>query len=735
MPNWFSNLRGDVVGGIVSAAVAAPLAMGYGMFAFVALGEHYFASGALAGLYTAFIVAIVCVLLGDKTTTVYAPRINSTFFIGLLIYGFVNSEIPAIKTGGPSLILAVTLSIVALGGFFEALFGMVKLGSLIKFAPQPVMAGFQNAAAILLFLVQLGNVFGFDHNVSFTQLASHVDSIKPLSVLIAAITFVIMWNARKLPGRVPPVIIGISVGTGLYYLCQTAGLGPHLGPVIESEPHVGMGLTAFPYFADMMRTDDILILVPTIVGGALALAVIASMDALLCAKLVTPLGERSPDGDKLLLRLGAGNVAAACFGGITSGLNIGPTLANRAFGARTPFAVIINAAAVLIFCTALFPIAGLMPRVALSAVIMVVAIQHLDAWSLRLARGLAIGTAPIRRTAAIDLAVVIMVAVLSVTLDIVLAVFIGIAIAVVLFVVSMSRSVIRRSYRCSVIRSRKSRSVEELDLLSRRGDAILVMELQGALFFGTSEKLATDIDATLAQETTVVVLDLKRISEIDSTGGLALLEINALLAAKQKTLLLVAAGHSLAFKRLQDFEALKTFPSAHIFADVDRAIEWAEDVLLRDRTIPASEELPLTQISLLKNFSEFQMAAIARRLTRVESEAGSVIFREGEPGQNLLMIAKGTASAYLFLPNGEQIRLATFGPGTMFGELALLDEGLRSASVIADDNLICYSLSKADFAALADEVPSVAIKLLASLGRELSGRLRVANRTIQQLEI
>jgi hypothetical protein len=56
-------------------------------------------------------------------------------------------------------------------------------------APQPVMAGFQNAAAILLFLVQLGNIFGLDYNVPFTQLAFHADSIKPLSVLIAAITF------------------------------------------------------------------------------------------------------------------------------------------------------------------------------------------------------------------------------------------------------------------------------------------------------------------------------------------------------------------------------------------------------------------------------------------------------------------------------------------------------------------------------------------------------------------
>ena len=219
--------------------------MGYGMFAFVALGENYFASGALAGLYTAFIVAIVCVLLGDKSTTVYAPRINSTFFIGLLIYGLVNSEVPAIKSGGPSLILAITLSIVALGGFFEALFGLVKLGSLIKFAPQPVMAGFQNAAAILLFLVQLGNIFGFDYNVPFTQLALHADSIKPLSVLLVGHHISCHVERAQAARARSAVITGLPWARPLLSV-PDSGSRRHLGPVIASEPHASMGLTAFP---------------------------------------------------------------------------------------------------------------------------------------------------------------------------------------------------------------------------------------------------------------------------------------------------------------------------------------------------------------------------------------------------------------------------------------------------------------------------------------------------------
>jgi sulfate permease, SulP family len=88
--------------------------------------------------------------------------------------------------------------------------------------------------------------------------------------------------------------------------------------------------------------------------------------------------------------------------------------------------------------------------------------------------------------------VILLVAAISVMLNIVLAVFIGIAIAVVLFVVSVSRSVVRPSYRCGAMRSRRFRTVNDLGLLAERGETILVMELQGALFFGTGEKLVQE---------------------------------------------------------------------------------------------------------------------------------------------------------------------------------------------------------------------------------------------------
>ena len=723
----------EVLGGLVSAAIAIPLAMGYGMFAFAPLGEDYFADGALAGIASAVVVAIACVAFGDKTTTVYAPRITSTFFLGLLIFGLAHSDEPEIRASGAPLALAIAFSIVLLAGAFESLFGVIKLGTLIKFTPQPVMAGFQNAAAALLFLVQLGNVCGFDRTVPFTPVSQHLDSIKPLSLAVAAITFTVMWNAKKLLPKVPPMLVGIGLGCILYYVGVLAGLGSYLGPIIASGPRAAIGPTAFPYFGGLARDNDLIALLPTILSGALALAIIASIDALLCAKLVTAPGEPRRDGDRLLMRLGVGNLAAACIGGITSGINIGPSIANRAFGARTPLSVLVNAGTLLIAGTLLFPLLGQIPRVALSAVIMVIAVQHFDVWSLRLVRGLRRGAGAYRFNVALDLAVVVAVAVLSIAINIVPAVFIGVAIAVVLFVFRMSRSIIRRSYRCRAIHSRTSRTASDRACLERLGDAILVMELQGALFFGTGEKMLSEIETALRRETSCVILDLRRLTEVDSTGANVLLELKANLAQRNIELLLAAAAKTIAMERLESFGVLSSIGDANIVPDVDRGIQRAEDDLLRTQPQIHDTEMPLAQVGVLAGFSATDLKVIEPYLKRASYPAGAVVFRENEVGNEVLMVIRGTASAYLQTPN-TNIRLATFAPGTIFGELAILDEGVRSATVIADKELACRALTTSDFAALSATSPSVAIRLLAAIARELSGRLRTANRTIHQLD-
>src|ERR1700693_6355585 len=99
---WVLDLKQDGLGGAVSALVSIPLSVGFGMFAFSALGDEYIAVGAVAGLYTTLCVGLASVLLGDRTKTIYAPRITSTFFIGLLLSQMVHSLPSALKSAGPA---------------------------------------------------------------------------------------------------------------------------------------------------------------------------------------------------------------------------------------------------------------------------------------------------------------------------------------------------------------------------------------------------------------------------------------------------------------------------------------------------------------------------------------------------------------------------------------------------------------------------------------------------------
>lgn len=166
---------------------------------------------------------------------------------------------------------------------------------------------------------------------------------------------------------------------------------------------------------------------------------------------------------------------------------------------------------------------------------------------------------------------------------------------------------------------------------------------------------------------------------------------------------------------------------------IDRAIKRADDDLLRKAGTGQSLELSLDRHPLLRDFAADQIERLRGSLEPVAWPAGHVVFRHGDPGSSLYLVTRGRASVHLRHDDGD-IRLVTFAVGAVFGELALLDRGPRSATITVDDDLTGFGLSEASFGELCQQQPDIAIKLLSALGRELSVRIRYANMTIQQLE-
>jgi CRP-like cAMP-binding protein/anti-anti-sigma regulatory factor len=378
-----------------------------------------------------------------------------------------------------------------------------------------------------------------------------------------------------------------------------------------------------------------------------------------------------------------------------------------------------------------------MPRVVIAAMLVAVAIQLVDRWTIQIVKKLVARDFAAAQSVLIDLLIIMIVAVVAIALDIVVAVVIGFAVTILFFLFRMSKSVIRRAYRCDEVHSRKTREPALMDVLAAHGAAILVLELEGPIFFGTAENLAAYIESAGSAHASYVILDLKRVNEIDSTGAKTLLSAHDRLTREGKYLLLSSVPEEPPIANfLNDMGVAAALTRSRIFADVDRAIEWAEEHLILSRLgdQESGTEFPFARLEVFAHMSDDELAIMRSVLTRRTYGEGEIIFREGDTSDELYTIAKGSASVRLRLSGSDrETRLITFSPGTVFGEVALLDREARSATVEADEELVCYVLTRENFDKLTAEHPAVAIRLLTNLGREISGRLRRANRTIYQL--
>ena len=730
------NLRGDLAGGVTSALTGIPVAMGYGMLALSPLGTEFVSQGVLAGLYAVICGGIVALFLGANTTIIFGPRSIVTYLIAaLVIHTFVRSDNAFIQQAPPTVVLTLLFLLLALAGTMQMLLGILGLGRVVRYIPAPVMAGFQNAAAILIFFSQLPPILGFPTAMPLADLTGQFASAQPLTLLVGVFSCVLILHGARITRHVPPTLLGLGGGIVLYYLLYALGQAQNLGPVIGdidisvSEPHYLMA------FADIVRDPGFWSVAPALLSGAASLAIVASLDALLCARLVESDSGHKFNGGRELLRLGAGNVVSAAFGGIANGINLATSFANHRSGARSSLSIAVNAGVTLTGLLLLPPLIAHLPRVAIAAVLLVVAIQLADRWTLQLIRKLLRGE--LSTGMLVDLLVIVAVTAVAIFANIVIAVGLGVVAAIAFFIFRMSRSVIRRSYRCDSVHSRKAREERVMALLASQGRQIMVIELEGPLFFGSADNLAQFVDTVTGEGLTYLILDLKRVNEIDSTGARILLQIHDKLTRNGRHLLLAGLKDRQRIETfLHDMGVTAAVTRTKVLEDADHALEWAEDHLILSELegTGRQEEFPFRQLEVFSGFAPAEIEVVTRMLETRKYQVDEAVFREGDPGRELFIIAKGSASVYLRLPGTERAtRLITFSTGTLFGEVALLDDEVRSATIEADSPLVCYVLGHAAFESLTTAHPELAIKLLRNLARELSGRLRRANRTIYQL--
>lgn len=703
---------------------ALPEAMAYGVLVFSALGPEQASRGLAAGILGLVFLNLGGALFGSIPVLASSPFSLTTLMLAAAVPS-LRGLVPE-GSGGEGAVVGLLLAAALLAGLLQAAMGAARLGSLGKFVPYPVIAGLTNGTAILIVLGQLPILF------EGAELLSPGD-IKWLNLAVGAVTALVAWHG--LPGlrAVPAPVAALAAGTAAYYAVDLLGGGASLGATIGAIP------SSVPTPAPLFEMARAAVEAPAgplaaeLGPLALGLAVVASIGTLVAtisADAVT--GDRS-DTSRELVAQGLGNAMAAAFGGIPGAGSASRTVANHRYGGRTRWSRLVMALFALGVLVLLHPVVALIPRVVLAALLVVLALGLVDRWLFDIARRALGGADQLYRLGLIDLGVSLLVTAVLLAVGVIEAVAVGLLLSVVYFAVRMGQGIVRRRYGAHELHSSIQRNAEEFSLLEAEGSRIQVLELQGSIFFGTADRLAALIDELSEQRVVWIVLDLSRVAELDSSGARILVQSARRASQAGVGLALSAPPGSGVARVLLSMGVADAVGRERLFAAVNDALGWAEDGLL-DRVLGSDRhgrELDPGGIDALGALSPDELRLVSSRLDRRSYADGEALFRQGERGDAIFLLVRGRARVEQRSPGAPPRRLATLCPGTLLGEMSASDGRPRSASVFAEGVVVCLVLSVDDLDLLATRRPEIARKLMAGIARELSTRLRIANRTVQ----
>jgi sulfate permease, SulP family len=722
-PRFPSSLGGDIKGGAARALISLTLALTLGLVAFGGLGAEHADLGVRAAFIAVAFGAPVVSLLRGTPIPGAGVRTSTTLILAALIASLATDA----SLGGSgsdriqSIVFLASTSL-ALAGLFQVGLGLARLGTLARFVPYPVVAGFMSGVAILIVLAQIPYLIGLDAPAKGRALARALLDPQPWTLLIGLVTIAFIWYVAPRFARFPSSLLGLLVGTALYYvvaeILPAAHLGARLGNLSAAFPLPTMLVP----LGSRAGVELLASYWPPVVGTAAALAVIGSLDSLLAAAAVDVAHNTRHHPNRELVGLGLGNLVSAAFGGLPISFSPNLALAARRSGARGQASAWVTAGAALTVWMLGARTLGLIPLTVLAGIMVTVGFGMVDQWTREVVAQS--GRRGLTRETRWSIAVLVTVCIVTVYFNFVVAVLFGLIASMALFITSMDRSLVRATWTGAQRTSRRVYSAAQMQKLRARAAAIRVLELEGAVFFGTVHRLAREVEA-LARSARFIILDFRRITTIDATGAVMLEQLSKRLAPSGTALFLAHISPGGRHGRaLVQYRTFLDPPQAGWFEDVDRALEAAETALLaEDSTDMQGGELSLQATSLLAGLDPDQVERVRALLAPRELGVGEILFREGDPGDRLYVLTRGTVTIFTGDERKGQ-RIGTFEPGVIFGEMAMLDGAARSATAVADQPAIVHSLSTAALERLRAADPDVASRLLINVGRHLSNRLR-----------
>ena len=475
------RIRGDIFGGLTAAVVALPLALAFG----VASG-----AGAISGLYGAILVGFFAALFGGTPTQVSGPTGPMTVVMTTIIMQYAHQ---------PSLAFVVVI----IGGMIQIAMGKIGWGKFVAYMPYPLISGFMSGIGCIIIILQLPSFLGHppvkDGLIStITILPALMSNLNQEAVSVGFTTLcVILLIPKKIHSFAPPPLVGLIVGSFIGYL------------FLSSVPTIGEIPRGIPTF---LIPDFSLGDLPGLLGSALILATLGTIDSLLTSLVADKLTRTQHDPNRELIGQGIGNIAAGLFGGIPGAGATMRTVVNIKAGARTKVSGILHSLVLAFMLLGLAPIAEQIPLAVLAGILIKVGWDIID-WNY------------LKRINLFDvtgLVVMLAVLVMTVLVDLITAVGVGLIIQFLLSSKHREEIEARRIKTFSSLESEECEFLlaEELKMISNVSKSIGIVELSGINSFCSVKILANSLSRL--SKCDVVMFNLSKLEKLDTSIAMVL---------------------------------------------------------------------------------------------------------------------------------------------------------------------------------------------------------------------
>ena len=473
----------DLMAGIIVGIVALPLAIAFGI-----------ASGVTPekGIITAIVAGLVISLFGGSKVQIGGP--TGAFII--IIYGIIQ------KYGFEGLTIATLMA-----GLFLVLFGLLRLGTIIKYIPYPIVVGFTSGIAVTIFTTQIKDLFGLtlpsnpsDFIEKWGVYLQNFNTIDPWCALIGVASVVIIAVTPRFSKKIPGSLIAIILMTIVALLLK------NFAGVLSIET-IGDRFSISNELPAAQVPDMNWETIKSLVSPAITIAILGAIESLLSATVADGVIGDHHDSNTELVAQGLANIASPLFGGIPATGAIARTMTNINNGGKTPVAGIIHAVVLLLIFLFLMPLAKYIPMACLAGVLVVVS-YGMCGWRSFL---------ELMKNPKSDVTVLLITFFLTIIFDLTIAIEVGLIIACLLFMKRMSETTDIKAITEEIDLNQDAEfSTGNLDhLIIPQG--VEVYEINGPYFFGAGNKFE-EIMASFGDRPKVRIIRMRKVPFVDSTG-------------------------------------------------------------------------------------------------------------------------------------------------------------------------------------------------------------------------